>query len=154
MSPPAAGVATRRFAHFFTSPGGQSAACKGIAQLKKTQDPLSICYLFLEERSKTLILSCGINRKCLVFRLEFFLFAVLFEEHATDTDRLRKRVRWREKRCFIMNFIRSLSLPHQKRASGGNGRGLSLKEICFMKKEKTGLKPVFLPFATFVSRKQ
>ena len=72
---------------------GQSVACKGIAQLKKTQDPLFICYLFLEERIKTLILSCGINRKCLVFRLEFFLFAVLFEEHATDTDRLRKRVR-------------------------------------------------------------
>ena len=72
---------------------GQSVACKGIAQLKKTQDPLDICYLFLEESQKASVLGCGINRKCLVFRLEFFLFAVLFEEHATDTDRLRKRVR-------------------------------------------------------------
>ena len=72
---------------------GQSVACKGIAQLKKTQDPLDICYLFLEESQKASVLGCGINRKCLVFRLEFFLFAVLFEEHATDTDRLRKRER-------------------------------------------------------------
>ena len=79
----------------FSSPlqSGQSVACKGIAQLKKTQDPLDICYLFLEESQKASVLGCGINRKCLVFRLEFFLFAVLFEEHATDTDRLRKRER-------------------------------------------------------------
>ena len=90
--------------HFFHFQSGQSVACKGIAQLKKTQDPLDICYLFLEESQKASVLGCGINRKCLVFRLEFFLFAVLFEEHATDTDRLRKRVRWREKPCFIMNF--------------------------------------------------
>ena len=79
----------------FSSPlqSGQSVACKGIAQLKKTQDPLDICYLFLEESQKASVLGCGINRKCLVFRLEFFLFDVLFEEHATDTDRLRKRER-------------------------------------------------------------
>ena len=84
MSPPAAGVATRRFAFSSLLQSGQSVACKGIAQLKKTQDPLDICYLFLEESQKASVLGCGINRKCLVFRLEFFLFAVLFEEHATD----------------------------------------------------------------------
>ena len=94
MSPPAQRAWRQEDSRIFSLlQSGQSVACKGIAQLKKTQDPLIICYLFLEERIKTLIWSCGINRKCLVFRLEFFLFAVLFEEHATDTDRLRKRER-------------------------------------------------------------
>ena len=72
MSPPAAGVATRRFAFSSLLQSGQSVACNGIAQLKKTQAPLDICYLFLEESQKTSVLGCGINRKCLVFRLEFF----------------------------------------------------------------------------------
>ena len=57
---------------------GQSVACKGIAQLKKTQDPLDICYLFLEESQKALVLGCGIKRKCLVFRLEFFFVRCAF----------------------------------------------------------------------------
>ena len=87
------GVATRRFAHFLTSPERSVSRVQRHSTAKKNSRPTQHL-LFIPRRTfKTLILSCGINRKCLVFRLEFFLFAVLFEEHATDTDRLRKRVK-------------------------------------------------------------
>ena len=98
------GVATRRFAHFLTSPERSVSRVQRHSTAKKNSRPTR--HLLFIPRRKSKSISTGLRHKPQMPRFPswVFLFAVLFEEHATDTDRLRKRVKWREKHCFIMNI--------------------------------------------------
>ena len=74
--------------------------------------------------------------------------------YATDTDLAPEESEREEKYASFFEVFTLPLPPSPKESKRGMEGGLSLKEIYFMKKEKTGVKPVFLPFATFVYRKQ
>ena len=71
-----------------------------------------------------------------LFPLNFFPKGCFSFRYATDTDRLRKRERWKKNTASSWTYSRSLSLPHQKRA-------VERKERLSLKNKNGRFKPVF-----------
>ena len=93
MSPPAAGVATRRFAHFLHFQSGQCQSRTIFSTPKKIQGRSFFAFYssLISQNIYT-----GLRHKAAqnsLFPLNFFPKGCFPFKYATDTDRLRKRVR-------------------------------------------------------------
>ena len=131
---------------FFTSPERSVSRVPYLAPLKKIQGRSFFAFYssLISQNIYT-----GLRHKAAqnsLFPLNFFPKGCFPFRYATDTDRLRKRVKWREKHCFIMNiYAPSPSLT--KREWYGEG-------IPSLMKKKTGvLSPFLFAFQNMVFRK-
>ena len=121
---------------FFTSPERSVSRVPYLAPLKKIQGRSFFAFYssLISQNIYT-----GLRHKAAqnsLFPLNFFPKGCFYFRYATDTDRLRKRERWKKNTASSWTYSRSLSLPHQKRA-------VERKERLSLKNKNGRFKPVF-----------
>ena len=127
MSPPAAGVATRRFAHFLTSPERSVSRVQRHSTAKKNSRPTR--HLLFIPRRKLKGISTGLRHKPQMPRFPSWVFFVRCAFwRARDWHRPAPEKRKMKKEyCFIMNIF-TLSLPPSPKKSGGEEGKTFVKE--------------------------